>query len=225
MSTLNRAILKSCLLESTLQEIREIEAINYSYIKADDEFKSRILDVINNAKNKTRSKRITFSLIAAIIICFSIILSVSARVRTAIASFFVEIYDSFAVFFIENEDDSEDLKPIETIYEPAYFEENGYKQSSQELGKFRSLTVWTNDTITIDLSQYSIHNNMITSDAENMSYEITYIGERKVYYAVKNDMYFVKWLEHEYSFNIRCDSSLEWSEIEKIISSLQPATK
>ncbi len=225
MSTLDKTIFKKCLLESTLQEIREIEAIDYSHIKADDEFRGRILGIINDAKDKTRSKRITISLIAAIVICFSIILSVSARVRTAVANFFIEIYDSFAVFFIEDEDSSEDLKPIETIYEPAYFEEHGYKQSSQELGKFRSLTIWTNDTITIDLSQYAIDKNDITSDAEGVSYEITYVGERKVYYAVKNDMYFVKWLEYEYSFNIRCDSSLEWSEIEKIISSLQPATK
>lgn len=228
MSTTDKAIFKKSLLECTLQEIREIEAMDYSAIKADDAFKSRILAVIDDAKrenDKTRSRRVTLSLIAAIIICFSIILSVSARVRTAIASFFVEIYDSFAVFFIDDKDDSEDLIPIETVYEPAYFKENGYAQSSQTLGEFKNFTVWIKNDFKVYFSQHSIHNNKITSDAEETSYEVTYIGERKVYYTVKNDFYFIKWLEHDYSFNIRCTSSLEWTEIEKIISSLEPISE
>ena len=169
MSTTDKAIFKKSLLECTLQEIREIEAMDYSAIKADDAFKSRILAVIDDAKrenDKTRSRRVTLSFIAAIIICFSIILSVSARVRTAIASFFVEIYDSFAVFFIEDKDDSEDLIPIETVYEPAYFKENGYEQISQNKNDIRIFTVWKKDEFTINFSQYSINDNYIISDAE-----------------------------------------------------------
>ena len=228
MSTTDKAIFKKSLLECTLQEIREIEAMDYSAIRADEAFKSRILAVIDDAKrenDKTRSRRVTLSLIAAIIICFSIILSVSARVRTAIASFFVEIYDSFAVFFIDDKDDSEDLTPIETVYEPAYFKENGYEQISSIQNNFNKFTIWANDNITIDFSQYSITDNYIISDAEELDYEITYIGERKVYYSTKSDMYSIKWLEHDYSFHLRCTSSLEWTEIEKIISSLEPISE
>ena len=228
MSTTDKAIFKKSLLECTLQEIREIEAMDYSAIKADDAFKSRILSVIDDAKrenDKTRSRRVTLSLIAAIIICFSIILSVSARVRTAIASFFVEIYDSFAVFFIDGKDNSEDLIPIETVYEPAYFKEEGYEQISQNKTDFKIFTVWEKDEFTINFSQYITDSNYITSDAEELDYEITYIGERKVYYSTKNDMYSIKWLEHDYSFHLRCKASLEWTEIEKIISSLEPISE
>lgn len=225
MSTLDKAMLKKCLLESTLKEIREIEAIDYSNIKADESFRNKILNVINVKKaedRKSRSKRITVSLIAAIIICFSIMLSVSARIRTTVVNFFVEIYDSFATFFIENEEDAENPTTIETIYEPKYFEENGYEQLERTEANFKVFTVWSKDGVTIDLSQYTIDANKITLDAENTSCETTYIGERKIYYTVKNDTYFIKWLEYGYSFNLSCDTSLDRSEVEKIISSLEP---
>ncbi len=225
MSTLDKTILKKCLLESTLNEIREIEAIDYSHIKADESFKDKILNTINGAEResaKARSKRITISLIAAIIICFSIMLSVSAKIRTAVVDFFVEIYDSFAVFFIENEECEDASSVIDTVYEPAYFSENGYEQLNKTQNDFRIFTVWSKDGIIVDLSQHIIDKNDIILDAEDMSYEVTYIGDKVVYYTIKNDIYFVKWLEYGYSFNLSCDASLGWEEIEKIISSLQP---
>lgn len=226
MSTLNRAVLKQCLLESTMQEIREIEALDYSSITADIDFKNKISSIIHEAEQnnaRARSKRITISLIAAILVCFSIIFSVSARIRTAVINFFVEVYDSFAVLFIDDEENTEDLIPIDVVYEPSYLKENGYKQVSQAMGEFKNFTIWTNDNnVTVDFSQHAIYKNDITLDVEDTSYETTYIGERKVHYTVKNDIYFIKWLEYGYSFNLGCDTTLEWSEIEKIISSLQP---
>lgn len=225
MSTLNKDTLKECLLESALQEIREIEALGYHDIKADEEFKNKIRGVISNAEQQSstaRSRRITLSLIAAIIVCFSIIVSVFAQIRTAVANFFVEIYDSFVVLLIDSEDDEDELLPIETAYESSYFKENGYEQASQTTDKFKIFTVWTKDSSKLYFSQHSIYKNDITLDAEDTSYEATYVGDIKVYYTIKNDTYFIKWLEYDYSFNLTCNSSLEWTEIEKIISSLQP---
>ena len=200
----------------------------YSSIKADEGFKAKILSAINDAKKKrdrSRSKRVTISFIAAIIICFSIILSISAQIREAIVNFFVEIYDTFAVFFIENDEGEENAKVIEIVYEPTYFSENDYEQISSIKNDFKIFTIRKNNSITVDLSQYVIDSNDITSDAEDASYEITYIGELEVYYTIKNDVYFVKWIEHGYSFNLSCDSSVGFEEIEKIISSLQPTNQ
>ncbi len=183
------------------------------------------MKTINNAEResaKARSKRITISLIAAVIICFSIMLSVSAKIRTAVVNFFVEIYDSFAVFFIDDEECEEPSSVIDTVYEPTYFSENGYEQVSMVKNDFKIFTIWSNADITVDLSQYAIDENYIILDTEDMYYETAHIGDRAIYYTIKNDTYFVKWLEYGYSFNIRCDASLGWEEIEKIISSLQP---
>ena len=220
MSTLNEAIFKECLIESTMQEIREIEAMNYQ-ISADEDFKGKILSTVSRARQCARSKRLSLSLIAAIIACLSILLSVSARVRTAVAGFFVEIYDTFAVFFVDGDEDGKNPTTIETEYEAAYFKESGYEQISQSKHEVRIFTTWANEHATIDLSQYTINENDITLDAEGLTYEVAFIGEHKAYYTVKNGTCFVKWIEYGYSFTLRCDSFIEWSEIEKIVCSLR----
>lgn len=225
MSTIDKTMLRGCLLESTLQEIREIEAIDYSDIRADESFRNKILNAISTKEvkgKKSRSKRIAISLIAAIIVCFSIIFSVSAKVRTTIVSFFVEVYDGFATFFIEDDENTENPTIIETRYEPTYLKENGYEQISQSKNKYNIFTVWSKDGASVNLSQYIINKNSISLDVEDASYETTYIGDKEVYYTVKNDMYFVKWLEGGYSFSLICNTSSGWETIEKIVSSLEP---
>lgn len=228
MSTISKEMLKKCLFESTLDEIRKIEAIDYSFVKASEQLKNKIknnFEVAKQNKKKYYPKKIALILVAALTICFLIMFTVSAQIRTAVIDFFVEVYETFATIFIQKDDDVITPSKIETEYKLTYFEENGFKQVDKTNSSVRIFTVWLKDDSNLNFSQSVIDNNYITSDVEGTSYEITYIGEQEVFYIVKNNKYFVKWLAHGYSFNLRCSESLGWKEIEKIITSLEPITE
>ena len=225
MSTISREMLKRCLFESTLDEIRKIEEIDYSSIIASEQLKNRIkndFELAKQNKKKSYPKKIALILVATLTICFLIMFSISAQIRIAVMDFFVEVYETFASLFIQNEDANENPKSIEIEYKPLYFTENNYKQIEKINSSYRTLTVWTNNTYNIYFYQYVIDENDIKSDVEEISYEITFIDEQKIYYTIKNNTYTVKWLANEYSFNLCCDESLGWEEIEKIITSLEP---
>ncbi|MBQ4510978.1 MAG: DUF4367 domain-containing protein [Clostridia bacterium] len=220
-------IVENALLEASLRRIRLIESMDYPDIVTDEEYDNRILDVIyGRTKEKKRlPKRIALILVAALTICFLIVFTVSAQVRTAVVDFFVEIYETFASFFIENNNVDEKSKSIEIKYEPSYFQNNSYTKINETISSLRAFSVWSNHDFTIEFSQYVSKNSDITLDAEKTSYEITYIGNQKVYFTIKNNIYFIKWLTYGYSFNLSCDTSLDWEEIEKIITSLEPVTE
>lgn len=151
--------------------------------------------------------------------------TVSAQVRTAVVDFFVEVYETFASLFIEDNNANENPKTLETKYNTTYFKKSGYTKINQMNSTFKSVEIWSKNDISVDFSQYVIENSDITLDTEDASYEIKHIDNQKIYYKVKNNSYTIKWLAYGYSFNLRCDESLGWEEIEKIITSLEPVTE
>ena len=220
-------IVENALLEASLRRIRLIEAMDYPDIGTDESYDNKIYDLIyGRTKEKKRlPKRITLILVATLTICFLIMFTVSAQVRSAVVDFFVEVYETFASFFIEDNDINENPTTIEIKYETSYFKENSYEKTNQIESKFKIVENWSKNNSTIYFSQYIIETNGIFLDTEDTSYQIKYIGEQKIYYTVKNNIYFIKWLAYGYSFNLRCDESLGWEEIEKIITSLEPVTE
>ena len=241
MRSISNVLLKECLLESTLTEIRAIEAMDYSEIKANDNFRKRIqhtIDTNERIKNKKCTpKKIVLIFIAAILVSFSIMLTVSANLRQAIADFFVSVYETFTEFFIveenmldtntQNTETTEKPHPtiIETEYKPTYIDENGYIQIDRIDNANRVFTVWTNETVIIDMTQNTIDNTEMTLDTEDASHQVKYIGSQKVYFVLKNNIYFVQWIAHGYSFSLSCDEILGWNEVEKIIVSIEPVDK
>lgn len=248
MSTVDSLTVKNCLLESILWEIKEIEENDSSAINASDAFKKKIKGAIaNDAKSSKMlsAKRITIMLIAAIIVSFSVMLAVSAEIRQAVVDFFVDVHDTFTEFFItkENEldsnvpskgseakDDVLDKAPpstsfpmtIETEYRPTYINEKNFTQLEQVVSPMSVFTVWSNGIEIVDLSQHTIVNNDTVIDAENAEQQVKYIDGLKVYFMLKNDIYFVHWVQYGYSFGLSADESLGWEEVEKIILSISP---
>lgn len=220
-------IVENALLEASLRRIRLIESMDSPDIATDEEYDNRILDVIyGRTKEKKRlPKRIALILVAALTICFLIVFTVSAQVRTAVVDFFVEVYETFASFFIEDNDINECPNTLLTEYRASYLEANNYQIIKQIKSEFNILSVWSQNNISVYFSQYIIETNDVFLDIEDTSYEVSYIGEQKIYYKIKNNIYTVKWLTYGYSFNLRCDESLGWEEIEKIITSLEPVTE
>lgn len=220
-------IVENALLEASLKRIRLIEAMDYPDIQTDENYDNKIYDLIyGKAKERKRyPKRIALILVAALTACFLIVFSVSAQIRTAVVDFFVEVYETFASFFIDKEDVTENPTTIETKYEASYFEENSYQMTKLVKSDLNILSIWFKNNSTIYFSQYIAENSDITLDIEDTPYEVRYIGEQKVYYKIKNSTHTVKWLAYGYSFNLRCDESLGWEEIEKIVLSLEPVTE
>ena len=220
-------IVENALLEASLRRIRLIESMDYPDIATDEEYDNKILDVIyGRRKGKKRlPKRIALILVAALTVCFLIVFTVSAQVRTAVVDFFVEVYEKFVSFFIEESNFIENPTTIEIKYEPSYFKENNYTQTNEFNSSLNIFTVWSKNDFNIDFSQYVIHKNNMLLDIEDTSYEVSYIGEQKIYYKIKNNIYTVKWLAYGYSFNLNFNENLEWEEIEKIITSLEPVTE
>lgn len=228
MSTISREMLKRCLFESTLDEIRKIESIDYSFVKASEQLTNKIknnFEVAKQNKKKYYPKKIALILVATLTICFLIMFTVSAQIRTAVIDFFVEVYETFATLFIQNDDINENPTTIEKEYESTYFKENGFTQKEKTSSSIKIFSTWSKDASNIYFYQYIINGNDITSDIEYTSYEVTFVDNQKVYYTVKNDTYIVIWLAYGYSFNLRCSESLGWEEIQKIITSLEPITE
>lgn len=225
MSTISREMLKRCLFESTLDEIRKIESIDYSFVKASEQLKNKIKNNFEAAKQNKKKyypKKIALILVATLTVCFLIMFSVSAQIRIAVVDFFVEVYETFASFFIENDENNENPKTIETRYLPSYFHENGYTEINEINSPLRFLSICSKNGITLEITQYVIETNGVYLDTEDTSYEVRYIEEQKVYYKVKNNTYTVKWLAYGYSFNLNCNENLGWDEVEKIVTSLEP---
>lgn len=241
MSTVSKAMLKECLLESILAEIKEIEAMDYAHINASEEFKERVKSTITAKKKTTQKfhpKKIAIAIVAAILVSISIAFTASAELRHAVADFFVKAYETFTQFIIADNDKTDTSTPsseqtqdpitypttIETEYIPSYVIENNYVEIDKIVGTLEVFTIWSNDYAIIDLSQHIMEESGIILDTENSPYQTAYIGEQKVYYTLKNAVYTILWLANGYSFNMSCDEALGWEEVEKIVLSLEPVT-
>ncbi|MBR2025080.1 MAG: hypothetical protein IKA02_04670, partial [Clostridia bacterium] len=166
MSTISREMLKRCLFESTLDEIRKIESVDYSSVKASEQLKNKIkndFEASKQNKKKFYPKKIALILVAALTICFLIMFTVSAQLRTAVIDFFVEVYETFTTIFIQEDKKIEYSSTIETQYNSKYFVENEYKEVEKSNTTLHVITVWSKDDITVKFSQYIIDENDITS--------------------------------------------------------------
>ena len=142
-------IVENALLEASLRRIRLIEAMDYPDIDTDESYDNKIYDLIyGRTKEKKRlPKRITLILVATLTICFLIMFTVSAQVRSAVVDFFVEVYETFASFFIEDNDNNDNLNTIKTIYEPKYFGNSNYKKITQNNKELAIFSIWEKITL------------------------------------------------------------------------------
>ena len=96
----------SCIIKNALTEIslKQISLIEKEACRdtSDEHFDNEIHKLIyGKGGNGFITKRIAISLAAAIIITVPVMMSITA-VRTKIVDFFVEVYDTFTEFFIDD---------------------------------------------------------------------------------------------------------------------------
>ena len=223
MSTADKSMIRQCLFNSTLREIREIEDIDYSFIEASPDFKERIKSSIEATprKRKLYPKKLTFILVATLIMCFLITFSVSAKVRTAVFDFFVNVYQGFASFSIDKNEKESAPKTIEAIYFPYYVTDNGFEKTYEYSGKSQFDCVWKNKNTEIRFKQSTIHNSDSTINIEDIEHSFKYVGEQKVFYTTGNGVITALWFTDEYMFSVSCNEALGWEEVEKIVLSVK----
>ena len=214
--------LKKCLLESTLNEIKEIDALDYSFIKADEDFRARIKNDTEKSKSFFKSKRFFLILVAALV-TLCLIMSISA-IRTPVVDFFVEIYDSFSSVFFKVDEPSLLPDKIEIEYQPSYFEENGYEIFKQSRLNTIVQTEWKKDSYSMLLTQGIIGNGTPTINTEHAGYEIAYIGDCKILYTKNHNIISAYWTQDGYYFSLQTIPNMKWSEVEKIVLSIVPVT-
>ncbi len=229
MSKLDKSALSDALEKSTLSEIYEIEALDYSQVTVTDRFKQRIKEPKQKTKKKLFTKKIAVFFVAAILVSLSIIFTAFAGTRNAIFSFFVEIFeDRVEVTIIDNstgtsptnKEKDEVIYPtsIETEFAPEYIEKNGYLEIDKIKGPLSVYTVWTNGDMIIDFTQ-AIIESTLSLDSES-EHQIIYIGSREVILSHKFGVYTAVWAEHNYLFTMSCDDVLSVDEVKEIIGSL-----
>lgn len=230
MSTIDKAMLRECLLKSTLNDIKIVEKSCNTDTKASFEFKEKIKQIINSRKknSKTTPKKILVIAVAAILLSLSIMFSISAKMRNWVVdtfrSFFVEEHEEYSVLTPVKQEENKVSYPttIEKKYIPKYVIDNNYEEFYKDDGEYSSLTSWTNGSVYIDLSQHVVDENNIIVDTENTEYQAVTINSKEVFVILKNNIYTIAWVEYGYSFNLSCDEILGWEEIEKIILSIGP---
>jgi hypothetical protein len=179
---------------------------------------------------------VIIAIVAAILVSICVMFTVSAEIRNAVADFFVKAYETFTqLIIVENSEGDKDVTnetptqpevvyptSIETEYIPSYIDDNNYIQLDKIANDVSVLTVWTNDAYIIDLTQTIVDKNDIAIDNENLLLQSKVIGDKEIFYFLKNGIYIVIWKDYGYVFNMSCDEILGWAEIEKIIVSLEP---
>ena len=212
-------LFKKALLESTMKEIRTIEKANYPSIQMPKKYDYEIYGAINNSNIRVKRypKRAAI-ILAAILICLTMMMSISA-IRVRIIDFVVNIYEKFICLSVEEPSENYPKK-IEKVYKPIYVPQ-GYLETNKY---HQDLTVkfsFKNTDNQILFYQNIIDKNKLKFDNENSGYSATQLEEFKIYYLVKDEMCTVRWLSNGYSFTLFCPESLGWDEIEKIILSVE----
>lgn len=217
-------IIKNALTEISLKQISLIEKETSSDISTDEHFDDKIQKLIYGKGGKSFiAKRIAISLAAAIIITISVMMSITA-IRTKIVDFFVEVYDTFTEFFIDDADSNNYPKTIEAVYMPSYLTENNYEVIFNDNDGLISLTIWSNGTSSANLTQTIIdESNSSLLDTEDASFQTIFVNNTKIFYKTKNNTLTAKWLAYGYMFDFNCNENLGLDTLEEIILSIKPS--
>lgn len=212
-------IFKKALLDSTLKEIKAIEEAGYPIIETDLEYDRKIYNEIGKSKAKINRRNIRISILAAILITLTLIMSISA-IRTRVVDFVVSIYEKFICLSIDD-DEFDYPTTIETIYVPKYLPES-FRNTVKSHDTYTAKNVWNCTRNTqIRLYQQVISNKKANFDNEYVDYTVKFVNDIKIYYTLKNQKYTIVWLSYGYSFMLSCPEELGWNEIEKIILSIE----
>ena len=211
-------ILKTALLDFALSKADYYESLDIKEPSYSEKFKNKITE-LSQRKNSSKSKRITFILIAAVI---TILLVASASaVALKLGDFIVDVYEKYIEVHFRNDSNN---TTIQEIYAPTYLPIGYSKQNDENFDK-RHNTSFSNGTYEIVLLQKARNTATLTFDNENFEYKNFTLDEKIVHYYTKYNTSVYMWSFDEYIFTINAPAEIPLEEIKMMISSMEIAEK
>ena len=220
------ALIKEALLEEDLREMAIIDALPDEEIVFSEKYKTEMQKLLNKHKKYTRNanrfipKRLV-GVLAAILITLTLMMSISA-IREPVVKFIVNVYENFISIFVEEDDSIKIPEIIEEEYTPSYMIEGYILEEVQNYDVLR-ITTWYDNDNKIELCQQILKSDFKSViDKENVTYtsKNTKINTT-IYYIKKGNEYSVIWSDGIYFFNLLCPNTIEITEVEKIIESME----
>ena len=220
------ALIKEALLEEDLKEMAIIDALPDEEFVFSEKYKKEMQKLLIKHKKYTRNanrfipKRLV-GVLAAILITLTLMMCISA-IRKPVVKFIVNVYENFISVFVEEGEDAKSPQEIENLYLPTDGIQGYSIQSSYNQGKISS-TVWINDNNELIVLEQAVLENNYQSffDNESINYGTTRVGSFDIHYMIKNDNYLMVWSNVKYMFKMLFPSTMEFSEIEKVIESME----
>ena len=221
------ALIKEALLEENLREMAIIDALPDEEIIFSEKYKTEMQKLLNKHKKYTHTanrfipKRLV-GVLVAILLTLTLMMSISA-IREPIVKFIVNVYESFISIFVEEDEGHVSPETIENVILPTHITD-GYISNGTVKQLKLSTTKWANDeNQIIRLNQYVIEDNLLAFlDNQNLTYApLDTKLDIDIYYVDKNGYLNVAWTDNTYIYNLQCPNSIETTEIEKIIESME----
>lgn len=219
------ALIKEALLEEDLAEMAVIDAIPDEDFVFSEKYKIEMQKLLNKHKkcmynaNRFIPKRLV-GVLVAILITLTLMMSISA-IREPIIKFIVNTYEGFVSIFVDENDEIKSTETVEEIYSPSYMLD-GYVKKDFKQFKTVISTVWSKDNDILELRQnVMVEDFQHFTDKEKTEYSTINTISNTIYYINKNENYSFIWTNDIYLFTLICSNSIELSEIEKIIESME----
>ena len=219
---IEKSIFKKALLDSVLSKIYEIENSDLPYVDTDEGYDNRIFDLIkgrNMASGISFRNRLKIGIIAAILICLTMIMSITA-IRSNSVKLLTNAHKDYFEIIVTSDSNTFPTN-IEKIYIPSYMPES-YELKAITKRELFTQVIWSNNSYNIRLQQTIVSKNTnIHFDTEHSKLEYAVLGGYELYCVIAEGNRYVSWITEEYSFLLVCPSDIEFSEIEKIIESME----
>ena len=219
-------LLKEALLEEDLKEMAIIDSLPDEEFVFSEKYKKEMQKLLNKHKKYTHTanrfipKRLV-GVLVAILITLTLMMSISA-IREPIIRFIVNTYESFISIFVEN-DTKTPSKTIEDIILPSYMKEE-YTLSDTIRKTTLSTTTWNNaEGHMIELRQCILLDDFKAYiDNQNLNYSLLNTKLNiEIYCVDKNGYLNIMWTDNTYIYSLLCPNTIEITEVEKIIESME----
>ena len=158
-------------------------------------------------------------IIVALTVTLIALTCVACRFAPQIKAFFVEHFEKYTSLTVEgNESVLSEVYKLGIVYE-------GFCLVNEYRDQYFSKFVYENGDESISITQGIISSNATTIDTEENEYSICNIGDNLIYKTKRNDYYVMAWIFDDCIFSFSCPASIPWSEVEKMILSIEPETK
>lgn len=205
------------------EELLNSNNIEWTYTENYD-FQKKLQVLINRQKHSywkftnTRAKKFVIA-VAALIILLSSTMTVPA-VRKPVVDFIIKTYHEFSTYFISESDSQGSLDKIKNECIPSYIPQ-GFSEKTRIPGDISLLIIWENDkgdSLSFSQNLLSLQGNIDTEEVTVQKFMINNLEITS--YENKNRRVYM-WNTLDYSFSLDVPSTMKFSEIEKIISSVE----